>query len=467
MKRTRQVTPKIQLKAEHYINLGYQRLLTFEVPGGGFDWYGRSPSNIVLSAYGLLQFFDMSKVYGIDRRIIQRTRRYLLGNQQRDGSWDLAAARSRRGSYHWGKVKTPLPVTAYVTWALLESGAKGAAVNRAVAYLRASINKTDDPYILALAGNALALHSPNAAATRRLLVRLEGLKRVSADGKTVSWAAASQTIYYGSGRAGGVETTALALLALIKGKAHAPTVNRGLRHLVKAKDAHGTWYSTQATILAMKALLGAAAGTTSAGDTRVQVLVDGRQVKELTITRDQSDLLHHVDLKPYTRKGVRRVELRSTRKDSNLMYQLVGRYYLPWRLVRQKVRHKKPLALKVAYDRTTLKKDDTVTATVTVEYLGQRPTFMVIADLGIPPGFKVLTGALVKARQQGLLDRFSITGRQLTLYLGRMEKGKPLSLSYRLKARYPIRAKTPRSVAYEYYNPDNRSVAPPVTFIVK
>ena len=464
MKRTRQVTPKLQLKAEQYINLGYQRLLTFEVSGGGFDWYGRSPSRIVLSAYGLLQFYDMSKVYGIDGRVIKRTRRFLLRNQRQDGSWDLSRS---GGSYHWGKVKTPLPVTAYVAWALLETGLRGGAVDRAVAYIKRNISKTDDPYILALAGNALALHSPRGKLTRRLLARLDRLKKVSKDGKTASWSAAHRTIYHGSGRAGSVETSALAVLALIKGKTFTRTVNKGLLHLVQAKDAHGTWYSTQATILAMKALLGAQVGAATAGTTRVQVLVDGRQVKELTISEQQSDLLHLVDLKPYTRKGLRKVELRSSRPDSNLMYQLVGRTYMPWHLTKLRQPRPKPMRLVVAYDRTSLKKDDTVTATVTVEYLGQRPTFMVIADLGIPPGFRVLTGALVKARKQGVLDRFSLTGRQLTLYLGRMDKGKPLTLTYRLQARFPIRAKTPRSAAYEYYNPDNRAVSAPVTFTVK
>ena len=48
-----------------------------------------------------------------------------------------------------------------------------------------------------------------------------------------------------------------------------------------------------------------------------------------------------------------------------------------------------------------------------------------------------------------------------------MERGKPLKLSYQLKARFPIRAKTPRSVAYEYYNPKNQAVAVPVTLVVQ
>jgi uncharacterized protein YfaS (alpha-2-macroglobulin family) len=37
MKRTKKLTPEVHAKAEGYIANGYQRLLTFEVPGGGFS----------------------------------------------------------------------------------------------------------------------------------------------------------------------------------------------------------------------------------------------------------------------------------------------------------------------------------------------------------------------------------------------------------------------------------------------
>ena len=40
MKRTGRLTPEIEIRARKFINAGYQRLLTFEVPGGGFEWFG-------------------------------------------------------------------------------------------------------------------------------------------------------------------------------------------------------------------------------------------------------------------------------------------------------------------------------------------------------------------------------------------------------------------------------------------
>ena len=38
---------------------------------------------------------------------------------------------------------------------------------------------------------------------------------------------------------------------------------------------------------------------------------------------------------------------------------------------------------------------------------------------------------------------------------------------YTLKPKYPIKAKTPASVAYEYYTPANRGEAKPVELVVE
>ena len=54
LKASKKITPEIQAKAEGFISLGYQRLVTFEVPGGGFSWFCQATSNKVLTAYGLM-----------------------------------------------------------------------------------------------------------------------------------------------------------------------------------------------------------------------------------------------------------------------------------------------------------------------------------------------------------------------------------------------------------------------------
>ena len=92
VKKARVASPQVLAKAEQFLNVGYQKLLTFERPGGGFDWWGSGEPLVWLSAYGLQEFNDMSKVYPVDRGVIERTQRWLMKQQAADGTWSNIGA---------------------------------------------------------------------------------------------------------------------------------------------------------------------------------------------------------------------------------------------------------------------------------------------------------------------------------------------------------------------------------------
>jgi hypothetical protein len=92
---------------------------------------------------------------------------------------------------------------------------------------------------------------------------------------------------------------------------------------------------------------------------------------------------------------------------------------------------------------------------------------MVIVDLGIAPGFVVDPGEFAEMVGAGRIKKFSVTSRQVTLYLGDLKPGEAPSFSYTLKPKYPIKAKAPGAVAYEYYTPANRTASQPVELVVE
>ena len=92
---------------------------------------------------------------------------------------------------------------------------------------------------------------------------------------------------------------------------------------------------------------------------------------------------------------------------------------------------------------------------------------MVIVDLGIPPGFSVDEAALKRLVEKGTIEKYSKTARQITLYFRQIPAQSKITFSYSLKARFPIRAQTPQSTAYLYYNPEAKAVAKPVEIEVK
>jgi hypothetical protein len=153
-----------------------------------------------------------------------------------------------------------------------------------------------------------------------------------------------------------------------------------------------------------------------------------------------------------------------------MMYQIVGRYYEPFSAA--PVAAKPALEIAVDYDKSELTTVDILNAKATLRYNGTRPTYMVIVDLAIPPGFAPDPADFERIvrkseRDQSPVEKFTITARQVTLYLGDVRPGDVLTFAYTLKPRYPVKVQTPSTVAYEYYTPANRSATKPVALTVR
>lgn len=440
------------MRAVQLVNMGYQRLLTFECPDGGFDWYGQPPANVVLSAYAVLEFSDMAKVYEIDERVIERTKRWLLARQKEDGSWDAG----ERTSWSWPGLQGQLVVTSYVAWCLAEAGERGEGFQRAIAWLRAHAGEAEDnPYLLAMIANALLAVDREDDQGLGLVGRLLDLRRQDEAG--VFWQQPGRTLYFAQGEGASVEATALAALALMKTGAHAGTVNRALGWLVARKASNGTWGSTSATVLALKALFTGAGGIEMTRPVNVTVRINGH-TETITVAPDQADVMVMRDLTPHIRVGEEnRVEV-SADGPNSFTYQLVGRHYLPWRLV-DRPEEVEPLEIRVEYDRTRLTVDERLRANVRMRYNGSTPTFMIVMDLGVPPGFLVDRSAFEQMVAQGVIDQFSTTARQITLYFGEVQPGQEIEFGYDLVPKYPLRAKAPSAQAWEYYTPEHRAEA--------
>jgi hypothetical protein len=462
LRETGRVTPEIEMKAKSYINAGYQRLLTFEVDGGGFEWFGHSPANQVLTAYGLMEFRDMARVHPVDEAMIARTRAWLVGKQNADGSFTPDAS-----YYHqdvWGTMQqASVLATSYITWALLASGARDAAVDKAVAFLKANRAQAADAYGKALLANALVVFDPADPVTQEVLTELADLAVV--EGGSASWPARGGGMSYSKGDVLKLETTALAAYALIRAGAYPELVQGAITFLLRNKDELGNWYATQATVLALKTLLASITASQGPADATVGAMVNGVAVPALRITPDNQDVLRLVDLTPHLRAGENEVRL-AMAGTGNLAYQLTATYYLPWAAVGGPPQE--PITLRVEYDRTTLAVNDRVqvTATVTNNVPGSTVN-MALVDLGLPPGFDLIPDELQAAVSAGRIERFERTDRQLIIYVRTLTHGTPLVLRYALRARMPLRAEAPPSRAYAYYNPSVSGVARPVMLVVQ
>lgn len=474
MKRTKKLTPEVHAKAEGYIANGYQRLLTFEVPGGGFSWFGQAPANKILTAYGLMEFSDMSKVYEVDPKLIARTQQWLASQQQADGSWKPDTSFINEGATNRYNSDV-LRITAYIAWALENTGYRGEAVQQAQEYIESHMSAKADAYTLAVVANfaadfEAAGHGKDREFNRRAMQLLLDA-RTEKDEQ--AWWSADETGVYATGASASVETTGLAVQALLKWGQASGTARKAMNYIASKKDAAGTWGTTQATIMALRALLLATEKGAADVHGTLEVLLNGRTVEKLTLTPENNDLLHQFVFKGAESKGMgsgglNTVEIRFEGK-GGLAYQVVGRYFLPW----DEKAANEPLSINVAYDRSHLEQDDIATATATVTSSLPKTANMVMVDLGIPPGFDLLSEDLqtyvekTAGQKTARLEKFSLTATQAILYFNSIGAGETVTLHFRLRAKYPIRARTFQSRVYEYYDPDVSSVARPVQLEVR
>jgi uncharacterized protein YfaS (alpha-2-macroglobulin family) len=464
MKRTKKLTPEVHAKAEGYIANGYQRLLTFEVPGGGFSWFGQAPANKILTAYGLMEFYDMSQVHDVDPKLILRTQQWLAAQQQPDGSWKPDTSFINEGATNRYNSDV-LRITAYIAWSLKNTGYQGPAVETARQFIEMHMSAKLDTYTLAVLANFATDYGKDRDFTREAMELL--LDARTEKGDQVRWSA-DETSVYATGTSASVETTGLALQALLKWGQASGTARRALSYLASKKDASGTWGTTQATIMALRALLLATDKGTADVRGTLEVLLNGKPVEKLPLTPENNDLLHQFVFKQIDSRNAHTVSIRFDGK-GGLAYQVVGSYFLPWSAKPVS----DPLFIDVAYDRTHLAQDDIATATATVKNNLDKSANMVMVDLGIPPGFDLLSEDLQTYLEKGAglksgrLEKFSMTATQAILYFDSFAAGDTVTLRFRLRAKYPIRARTFQSRVYEYYDPDVHSVARPVQLEVR
>ncbi len=464
MKRTKKLTPEVHAKAEGFIANGYQRLLTFEVPGGGFSWFGNTPANKILTAYGLMEFYDMSRVHDVDPKLISRTQQWLASQQLEDGSWKPDTQFINEGATNRYNSDV-LRITAYLAWALKDTGYQGPAVEKAKQFVEKHMTAKVDPYTLAVVANFATDYKEDREFTRQAIQMLLDA-RTEKDEQV--WWSAEETSVYATGPSAAVETTGLAVQALLQSGEASGTARKALAYIASKKDAYGTWGTTQATIMALRALL--TATEKGAADVRgtVVVLLNGKPAEKLELTPENNDLLHQFVFKDVSTEGVSTVGLQFEGK-GGLAYQIVGSYYLPW----DEKAAGEPLSIDVAYDRTRLAQDDIATASATVRNNLPKAANMVMVDLGIPPGFDLLSEDLQDYQEKsarhkgGHLSKFSLTATQALLYFDSFAPGEVVTLKYRLRAKYPIRARTFKSKVYEYYDPEIASVARPVQLEVR
>jgi hypothetical protein len=459
------------MKALTFIQAGYQRLLTFEVGNnsGSFSLYGEAPPSVWLTAYGLMEFADMSRVHDVDPALLQRTRDWLASRQGSDGSFSMNGRRTAHGQ-GGGDLK----VTAFCAWAMAQQelaakkdGKCSAELARAISFLKNNISEIKkDGYLTALTACA-AVKSLGAGDgfAKELIAHLESIA-VRKD-KAATIPASGETLAWGHGEVANMEATALAAIATLEAQGDPQFIEELMTSIVRGKDPFGGYYSTQATVLSLKALALASRSRLPQGEgpLTVNVLVSGQVVKKILIPDSQRDVVQFVALKDHVKKGENTVSF-SLEGTGKPCYQLVQSYYVPWNQ-RPEPEFAAPVSVEVDYDRTTITRGGVIGVTATVTNTSGALARMVMVDVGVPPGFAPERADLDALVRNKKINRYEIPGRQVILYLSDMNTGEELELGFGMRAKFLVKAKARTASAWPYYDPQKASFTEPAVITVE
>ncbi|HSD90963.1 MAG TPA: MG2 domain-containing protein, partial [Kofleriaceae bacterium] len=103
-------------KTQGHLDRGYKLLTGYETKQKGYEWFGQTPGHEALTAYGLMEFEDMGKVYDVDHAMVERTADWLMS--RRDGKGGFLRSSQALDSFGRANEQT---TNAYIMWALSEA----------------------------------------------------------------------------------------------------------------------------------------------------------------------------------------------------------------------------------------------------------------------------------------------------------------------------------------------------------
>ena len=437
------IEPGIIENARTLLDISYKKLIGFESRTKGYEWFGADPGHEALTAYGLMQFTDMSHVRDVDKDMVQRTREWLLARRDGNGGFN----RNAKALDSFGRAPEDT-TNAYITWALVESGEKNLA--KEISGVKASANSTQDSYILALAANIL-YETGDKAGSQQLMDRLAR----SQDSVGIVKGART-SITQSGGAALDIEATSLTVLAWLHEPSYAPNVERAVKWLIES-NKNGRFGSTQSTILALRAVVAYdAARAHPKAPGRIVLIVDDKAVGapvSFTANTQGAIVMPGIgkDLGPGKHVALLRME-----DGSNMPFSMSVKYYsaLPDSAEQTKI------SIQVSLKDPRIQEGNVTEATVSITNKSDDAIPTPVAIVGIPGGLEVRHDQLKELVKSGKIDAYEVIGREVILYWRGLKAKARFDIPLSLVAAVPGTYTGPASRAYLYYTDEFKNWAP-------
>lgn len=439
------ISPDKIKEADELLKESYDRLIGFESPQKGYEWFGGDPGHEALTAYGLMQFLEMKQVRQVDEGMIERTQNWLMSRRDGQGGF----MRNEKALDSFGAAPAPL-TNLYILWTLLESGQKPDQLNVELTAAKKLLSTNKDPYLQALGANIFYL-AGDLNTAKALATDLRS--SVTADG---SLAGAQTSITRSGGEALQIETTSLAIIAWLRmGENFAGDVEKSMAWLFEHCKA-GRFGSTQSTILALKAITAYdKARSKPKAPGSLHLVIDGKAFgSPLTFDQNSQGALELPDFAVKLTPGEHTIELIMT-GGGEMPFALETGYYANT----PDNSPESPLTLTTSLSASKIQEGEPVDFTVTLTAKEGDVVSMPLAIIGLPAGLEPRHEYLKEMRASGKIDSYEIIGRELVLYWRGFNGGEKVELVIPMTAEIPGFYTAPASRAYSYYLDEHKNWA--------
>ncbi len=437
LKETGTNDPKIYKRASGLIDKGYKRLISFETTEKGYEWFGYSPAHESLTAYGLMEFTDMSEVYDkVDKKMIERTITYLM--KRRDGSGNFKQNSKALDSFGRASQKV---TNAYIVYALTEAGVMDIQKEFNRAYEEAVSSK--DAYRASLMAGACFNLKKNEKGEKLLDIVRAALKKGDFEALNIE-----HSITRSYGKSLQVETASVYLLALLK------SPNKKIRELAEVAGyimnsrCNGGFGSTQATVLALKSLTEFAKyskHTESSGT--IKVYVNNLLAAEKSYEPGHKGEIVLGKLENYLVAGENIVRVLYDETEDALPYTLD----FSWTSLTPNSSGKCVVDLSTKIASGKVKIGETVRLTAQLKNKTSIGQPMTMAIIGIPSGLGLQPWQLKELQEKKVFDYYEVRQNYLVAYYRQMKPNEQRIIKLDLKAEVPGSYLAPASSAYLYY----------------
>jgi uncharacterized protein YfaS (alpha-2-macroglobulin family) len=430
-------------RAKDLLGRGYARLKGYESKSGGFEWFGGDPGHEALTAFGLMQFYDMAPVFPVDQAMLNRTTQWLMSRRNGSGTFNI----NPRYLHSWGAPHEV--VSAYILWALTETKQSPILLqlSNELAWAERVTGSSKDPYLLALCAASLG-NAERFEAADAILGRLSELAQPdgSFDGST--------TVTVSGGDAKQIETTALVAIAYQKRPAYAAKSQKLIEWLRSRRSGGGHFSSTQATVLALKAMLGASAPVTPNGSQTPVIIIqqDGTEVARLNLVESQTPQL---DLPTTILKPGENSLTVLNGSGVPVAYAFDIRFYSD----KPASDDRSPLRLSTALSSNTVEAGQVVTLSATLKNTSESGQPMTVVSLGLPAGVEARTAQLDELKDKGVIDYYELSPRTIVCYWRTLEAKQQIDLKLDLTAEIPGHFTGPASRTWLYYTAEQKQWA--------